>query len=310
MIDSYSAEYNKALETALNNARLIRAANSMVRVSGSRITLPLEGRDIEIVYYKAPSQHAPLIIGFHGGGFLYGGCALDDTLWPEITQRLDVNVAAVGYRQSPSFTWRDSLADSYESALYLSAHSAEFGFDPEHISVMGQSAGGNLALCVSLMAARDSSISLDNQILVYPLLDLYTDPADKGWGTFSGIRTRVMNDLHCAESDRRDPLASPFYATDEMLTGLPNTIFVFAENDNLTKEGRVFEERLRLAGINVSEIFNPGMPHGFLECGFKKRVSYIEKEFLGENCDEMINNGSLREAAINTINYIKKEFIR
>jgi acetyl esterase len=310
MIDGYSEEYNKALETALNNARLIRAANSMVKVSGQRVILPLAGREIEIVYYSAPSQNAPLIIGFHGGGFLYGGCALDDTLWPEITRRLNVNVAAIGYRQSPSNTWRDSLADSYESALYLASHPDDFGFDPEHISVMGQSAGGNLALCVSLMAARDQSLHLDNQILVYPLLDLYTDPADKGWGSFSGIRTRVMNDLHCAEPDRKNPFASPFYATDEMLTGLPNTIMVFSENDNLTKEGRIFEERLHLAGINVSEIFNPGMPHGFLECGFKKRVSYIEKEFLGENCDESINKGVFKEAAINTINFIKKEFIR
>ena len=302
--------YNTALEYALNNARLIRAANKMVKVKGERHILSLDGRDIEIVYYSASVPDAPLIIGYHGGGFLYGGCALDDTLWPEITERLNVNVASIGYRQSPDYMWKDCLADAYDSAIYLMEHSEEFGFDLSHISVMGQSAGGNLALCVSLLAARYRTISLDNQILVYPLLDLYTDSADKGNGSFSGARSRIMTDLHCNEEDRKRPLASPFYAEDEDLLGLPNTIFVFAEYDNLTREGRIFAERLKNSGINVCEKFNNGMPHGFLECGFKKRVSYIEKEFLGENCDEIINNGSIRNAAIETINFIKKEFVR
>ena len=310
MIDRQSSEYLTAKEKALKNARLIRAANAMVSVSGTRHKLPLEGRLIDIVFYKAPEQNAPLIIGYHGGGFLYGGCALDDTLWPEITKALNVNVASIGYRQSPDNDWRVSLADAYESALYLADHADEFDFDPAHVSVMGQSAGANLAASVSLLAVKNKTLNLDNQILVYPLLDFYTDSASKGDGTYSGVRSYVMDDMHIAFEDRKNPFASPFYATDEMIKGLPKAIFVFAEYDNLTKEGRAYKKRLEDAGVKTCERFNPGMPHGFFECGFKKRVTPIEKEFLGENAEEIIKDGSMEKAAVDTINYIKKEFIK
>ena len=94
MIDRTSDEYIKAREAALKNARLIRAANAMVKVSGKRMRLPLSGRSVDIVYYGAPLPHAPLIVGYHGGGFMYGGCALDDTLWPVVADALGANIRA------------------------------------------------------------------------------------------------------------------------------------------------------------------------------------------------------------------------
>ena len=91
-------KYNKdEKERFLAMARAMRDLNTRIPVSGTRYVVPAEGREIGIVYYSAPSEHAPLILGFHGGGFLFGGNALNDAMWSAVAKRLNMNVASVGY---------------------------------------------------------------------------------------------------------------------------------------------------------------------------------------------------------------------
>ena len=162
-------EFRKLVEAVkeemMKNAHGMRAANKLVGVSGERHKLPLEGREVEIVFYPALNDDGskmegkqPLIVGYHGGGFVFGGCALDDDMWVAVTKTMHVNVASVDYRMSPDFKWKETFLDSYETVLYLAEHAEEFGFDGDHISVMGQSAGGNLAASVSLWANLKQSI--------------------------------------------------------------------------------------------------------------------------------------------------------
>lgn len=306
-----------AKEEMVKNAHGMSAANKMVPVSGTRHKLPLEGREIEIVLYPALNDDGsvmegkqPLIVGFHGGGFVFGGCALDDDMWVAVTKTLHVNVASVGYRMSPDHKWRETFLDSYETLLYLADHAEEFGFDAEHISVMGQSAGGNLAAAVSLYANLQQSIQLDNVVLVYPFLDVYTDPDSKGAGSLVGPMTYGMNELHCDYEETLNPLVSPVFAEEWMVKGLPNTIFDYSEDDNLRFEGMKYAKKLKDAGVPVSENLSEGMPHGFFESGFKTPTEFEMNNLLGEKGPQIVADGSLAAQSQAALDFIAEHFVR
>jgi len=300
----------KLLPEVLQNAERVREMNKKAPVSGKRYTIPLEGRNIDIAYYSAHSENAPLFIGLHGGGFLMGGSCLDDDLWVNVRDMLDVNIASIDYRMSPAVMDFDPLYDAYDSALYLIDHADEFGFDKDHISVFGSSAGGNLAAAFAILAGRRKNIRLDNQILMYPFLDGFTDPDEKGQGSFSGVMPHIMNRLHFSPELADDPLLSPLYASKEDLTGLPKAIVSYCENDNLRPEAEQYCRNLREAGVETAAFLAEKMPHGYIESGFKKMISVIDKQFLGENADELIKSGLLRDTSVRTIEFVKAEMIR
>ena len=306
-----------AKEEIVKNARGMSAANKMVPVSGTRHKLPLDGREVEIVLYPALNDDGsvmegkqPLIVGFHGGGFVFGGCALDDDMWVAATKTLHVNAASVGYRMSPDHKWRDTFLDAYEATLYLAEHADEFGVDGEHISVMGQSAGGNLAAAVSLYANLKQSVKLDNVVLVYPFLDVYTDPDSKGRGSLEGPMTYAMNELHCEYEETLNPLVSPVFAEEWMVKGLPNTIFDYSENDNLRHEGMKYAAKLKAAGVPVHENLSAGMPHGFFESGFKTPTEFEINNLLGEMGAEIVADGSLAKRSQECLDFIAEHFNR
>ncbi|MBR5931259.1 MAG: alpha/beta hydrolase fold domain-containing protein [Lachnospiraceae bacterium] len=314
----------------IKQAHGILIADKMIKVSGKRIKLPLEGRELDAVYYPAfkedgsvESELCPLIVGFHGGGFLFGGCAVNDAMWVAVTKSLHCNVVSVGYRQSPEYDWHVCLKDSADAALYLQKHAEEFFSLPGFIYLMGQSAGANLAAAVCLKYNLDrlhlspgegfDDITLDSEeaphilncIMLYPQLDGATPPDEKGSGTLAGPVCTIFNELHCNDGNEKNPLVSPTYATSEMLPGLPNTIIVYSENDNLRTEAMNYAKMLREADVPVSEMLAEGMPHGYFESGFKIPTSF-EMEFLGENAQELVDSGALHEWSVKTLEFIKE----
>ena len=296
---------NEAIPGVIKNASAVAGANKMVHVSGQRHKIELKGRTLDMVYYAAKKENAPLIVGYHGGGFIFGGCALDDDMWCAVTAALDANVASIGYRKSPEYKWETCLADAYDGAIYMKEHFADFGFDPESISVMGQSAGGNLAAAVALKAGQTGEITFKNQILIYPFLDVYTEPGLKGEGSFSGLAPYIMNELHCTAEEAKNPLCSPYYADNSMLKNLPNTIVSVSEDDNLRPEGVFYSDRIAAAGIPMHRMLAKGMPHGYFENGFKEKFRESELQFLGEHGKEIFEDGSLRRVSEETLEFIK-----
>lgn len=290
-------------------ARKMRIMNKQVPVSGKRLILPLEGRDIDIVYYPSKSADSPLIIGFHGGGFLFGGCALNDGVWDAIRNRLDVNVASIEYRKSPEYMYKEALDDAYDSVVYMKEHANEFSFNPEHLSVIGCSAGGTLAATVCLYAKEKGGVTFDNQILMYPFLDCYTDPMSKGEGSLSGPIMYIFNELHCKPEESKLALVSPVFADSVMLKGLPKATICYAQNDNLRAEAQKYAGMLRSAGVEVSEMLGKEMPHGYFECGFGE-TSEGEYEYLGEEVIAMIKDGTIPLVSRESLEFIAQEFKR
>lgn len=326
----FGEDFEEVKAKALKLARGISLAGKMVKVSGERIRLPLEGRELEGVFYPALDDNGqiipgsnPLIIGFHGGGFLFGGCALDDHMWLNISQKLHVNIVSVGYRKGPEFDWCESLKDGIDAIRYIYTNAASFSSDQDNISLMGQSAGAMLTASILIKKNMDrdgfkldekfknvvtdslGDVQIKNSIMVYPLLDIATDPDIKGEGSLTGTICRVFEHLHCPDINVYNPLVSPIFTKIECLKGSPNTIIIYCDNDNLKHEAKKYAKMLNEAGTNAATMFAKGMPHGFFESGFKE-PSAFEYAFLGENGHELYESGALNFWAEKTIDFIRE----
>lgn len=351
--------HDAARAEMIKQAHGIAIADKMIRVSGQRIKLELEGRALDAVYYPwedgegtregavnaskgdaaagdaaakadGKAKRPPLIVGFHGGGFLFGGCALNDAMWVAVVEALEAPVVSVGYRQGADHDWNDSLKDAVDAVHYLAAHAGDFDADAERIIVMGQSAGALLAATVALKFNMDrkglspgdgfddvvadatdaahvasAGAKICDCILLYPLLDVATESDAKGEGSLGAPACDIFQELHCNDHNVRNPLVSPIYASREMLEGLPHTIIVTCDYDNLRHEGLRYATMLKEAGVSVAEMRAEGMPHAYFESGFKKPTDF-EKQFLGENAQELVESGALHAWSVRTLEFIKE----
>lgn len=285
----------------------MRRINKIVPVTGKRLQITQPDRQIDVVFYPSEKEHAPLILGFHGGGFLFGGCAMNDAMWSETGAQLGAAVASVEYRMSPDYQWREALADAYDAVVYFQNNAEEYGINKNDISVMGCSAGANLAASVCLYANQQKNHLFQRQILMYPFLDCATDPDSKGKGSLEGPIMYIFNELHCKPEEAKVSLVSPVFAEKEELEGLPKTIICYADQDNLKAEGQKYANMLQNAGISVDDMVAVGMPHGFYEYGFGK-ISEGEMDFLGDDAKEMIRNGKFAQASQECLEFIKEHF--
>jgi len=232
---------------------------------------------------------------------------MDDRLWSEAAKQLDANVASVDYRMAPEFKFPAPVEDAYDAAIYLRNHAKEFGFDANHISVMGSSAGANLSAAVCLCAKDRGGVSFDYQILVYPALDFATDPMEKGCKTDEAGMSHAFNELYTTPEQAKDPLCSPRFALDEQLKGLPAAIICTAEFDVLCAEGIEYAKRLEHAGVEVwLDAPAKGMSHGYFESGMNggnmdgnphPETMQVEPEF-----------GEVQAAAQATLDYIRVHY--
>lgn len=306
MDDQLRAMIEIIKKEVVEQAAGMRQANKVAPVSGRRVMLPLEGRTLDAVYYETSAANAPLIMGFHGGGFLFGGCALDDQMWDAMKRELNANIISIDYRKTPEFCFPAPIEDAYDSAVYLKKHADEFGFDPDHISMSGASAGGNISVGAAVMAAQKGEISFDYLILNYPEVDNYTDPADKGEGSLDVPFMYATSELYLPEGFTDNPLASPLLASEDLLAKMPTVIMRLAENDNLKREGELFAEKLSKLGVEVHYEVAPGMPHGYFEYGFSTGMGM---DYLGDDIKSLMADGSMPMEAQKGLQFFKKYYI-
>lgn len=283
----------------------MRRANAGMPVHGKRIVLPLAGRNVEIVYYPCGDPGAPLLLGFHGGGFLFGGNAMDDLMWDDLRTRLHVNVASVDYRMSPDYQWREALEDAYDCGIHLCTHAQEFSFDADRIYVYGGSAGANLAAALCIYARKRGGLPIRGQFLFYPFLDCAADPDQKGEGSLEGPIMYVFNELHCRPEEAENPLVSPVYAAREELEGLPEAILVMSDHDNLKWEGYRYARMLADAGVPTHVLGVPGMPHRFVENAFTDPQNPF-LAFLGAEEQTMTTDGRMIRGAEAALDFLQK----
>jgi acetyl esterase/lipase len=218
----------------------------------------------------ADSRRLPVLVFFHGGGWVIGDLETHDVLCRQVTAEGGVSVIAVDYRLAPEHKFPAAVDDAWAATRWIAAHAAELGVDPERLAVGGDSAGGNLAAVVALQArdARGPRIAL--QILLYPVTDLvsesrsYADLADGYMLTRDSMRWFRAQYL-AKEEDAADWRVSPLRAPS--LAGLPPALVVTAGYDPLRDEGEAYAKKLREAGVSVDAVSFGGMIHGFVPMG-------------------------------------------
>ena len=212
----------------------------------------------------------PLVIFLHGGGWVTGDLDSHDATCRALANASGCKVVALDYRLAPEHKFPAGLHDCHAALEWLAAHAGELGIDARRIAIGGDSAGGNLAAAVALMARDRGGPPLAFQLLVYPVTHhafdtlSYATYGDGHLLTEEGMRWNWDHYLASA-ADGLDPLASPLLAPD--LRGLPRALVIVAECDPLCDESEAYARRLADAGVEVECRRYDGMLHAFFTLG-------------------------------------------
>jgi acetyl esterase len=217
------------------------------------------------IYRPGGEAPMPLLIYFFGGGWTLGTIDTCDTVCRRLANAVGCAVLAASYRLAPEHKFPTAVHDCHAALSWARHHAAEIDIDADRIAVGGDSAGGNLAAAVTLLA-RDDDVDLAGQLLVYPNTDYLADTPSRRDNQdphlFNSTSVHWYWDNYLARpEDGANPLASPLRAAD--LRGLPAALVITAEFDPLRDEAEMYAQRLREAGVPVEMTRYDGMAHGF-----------------------------------------------
>jgi acetyl esterase len=247
-----------------------------------------DGGPMPVRVYRPPSsarRPLPVVVNFHGGGFVTGSLDQAEWLCREVCFRAGVVVVSVDYRMAPEHPYPVPPEDCYAALRWVAAQAELLGLDGDRVAVMGDSAGGNLAAVVSLMSRDRRGPALRSQILIYPATDFVTTyPSELRNAKAPVLRAEdiaTYSSLYRAGSDGDTPYASPLRAPDSR--GLPPALVLTAEHDALLDEGRLYAEKLTGAGVPVRYTEYVGAAHGFVSMpGLAKQAHQALWEIVHE----------------------------
>ena len=259
-----------------NRANRAQAAEAMAALAGpeqpvARVqnrTIPGPAQPIPIrVYWPETGRKLPVLIYFHGGGWVFGTLDSVDRTCRVLANEAQCIVVNVDYRLAPEHKYPAAAEDAYAAAAYVAAHAGEFDADAGRIAVGGDSAGGNLATVTCLMARDRGGPKLAFQLLVYPVTEYGSDrpsvTENDGYLLNRAVMRYFWNHYLSSAEESRQPYASPIHA--QSLAGLPPAFVITAECDPLRDEGEAYGERLREAGVPVRVKRYAGAIHVFFQ---------------------------------------------
>ncbi|MEU5866010.1 MULTISPECIES: alpha/beta hydrolase [unclassified Nonomuraea] len=266
----YPSDLNADLATLdLATIQEMRAHDGFAAQRGPLTTLPfvrdeLAG-DVPIRIYRADPGDGllPVVVYFHGGGWVFGSVRRNDALGRDLALRTGAVVVSADYRLAPEHAFPAAADDAWTVVRDVFARPAFYQSNGS-VAVVGDSAGGNLA-AVAAWRAAGSGIRLAHQALVYPVLDAAMDtPSYHAYAKGFGLDAAEMAwfaERYASGADPADPLLSPLRIAD--LTGLPPATVLTAECDVLRDEGEHYARRLADAGVPVEARRFDGAVHGF-----------------------------------------------
>jgi len=253
----------QALHTKLAN---VDEPEAVDRVEAYAIPCPAHEIPVR-VYAPAANTPLPALVYFHGGGWVVGDLDTHDAFCRHLANAGPYAVVSVAYRLAPEHKFPAGLEDCTTAVQWVAANAAMLGIDPAHVSVGGDSAGGNLAAAVALLARDRKGLALSHQVLIYPVTD-YWIPSPPSYMEFAAGYSLSRDSMiwfwhHYLPSgaDVNNPYLCPLRADD--LSGLPPALVITAEYDTLRDEGERYAERLKAAGVPVTLNRYAGMMHGF-----------------------------------------------
>jgi acetyl esterase len=224
---------------------------------------------IRIVRPKGNKELLPVVMYFHGGGWVLGDKDTHDRLVREIANGANAAVIFVNFTPSPEAKYPVPIEEAYAATKYIAENGKNFSLDTSRLAVAGDSVGGNMAAAVLLLAKERSGPKIDYQVLFYPVTDAnfdtrsYQQFATDIWLTREAMKWFWDNYLP-DEGARRQPTASPLQASIDQLRGQPPALIITDENDVLRDEGEAYAHKLIQAGVNVTAVRYLGTIHDFV----------------------------------------------
>jgi acetyl esterase len=259
---------------------------------GVRITerdLPLDAATLPARVYTpsgAAAATRPLVVFFHGGGWVLGHVASYDALCSQIAAQVGAVVVSVGYRLAPEHRMPTAAEDAYAATVWLAANADQVDADGSRVAVAGDSAGGNIAAVVALLARDRGGPAIAHQSVLYAGTDgTLSSPSleEHANGPILTLPSvRAYRALYLGpDGDERDERMSPLLAED--LSNLAPALVQTAELDPIRDDGRRYAAALRAAGNDVRFTEYVGAPHGYLSIpGAVRGAKQALAELVGE----------------------------
>lgn len=286
-----NAEYTpQQMRDGMTSGSMLLEADEVGKVEDASFAGP-DGNDVPVrVYWPlgaepngdpngTPGATLPGVVFFHGGGWVVGSIDTHDNQARKLCNSSGAVVVSVDYRLAPEHPYPAGLNDCYAATEWVAEHGSRFGIDTSRLAVAGDSAGGNLATVVAMLARDRGGPRLAFQLLVYPVCDMdperWPSMTENAQGYF--LTTEIMiwfyghymgdtsDPNETGGNDPKSPYISPIRADD--LSGLPPALVITAEYDPLRDEGEAYGEALRSAGVEAEVLRAGGMFHGFFGFG-------------------------------------------
>ena len=222
------------------------------------------------IYTPEGSGPFPILAWFHGGGWVVGDLDSADGTARNLCVGGNCVVVSVDYRLAPDAKFPGPAEDCWAATTWAVNNAASINGDPSRLAVGGDSAGGNLAAAMCLMAADRGGPEIALQVLVYPVTDARSDTASYGRNAEGYSLTKITMEWYwdqylSSKDDAANPYAAPLQA--KSLVGQPRALVITAEFDPLCDEGEAYAKRLTEAGVETTATRYDGMIHGFFSMG-------------------------------------------
>jgi acetyl esterase len=224
---------------------------------------------IRIVRPLGIAAPLPVVMYFHGGGWILGDEKTHDRLVRELSYGAHAAVVFVKYTPSPEAQFPVPLEEAYAATKYIADNGALFDLDPSRLAVAGDSVGGNMATVVARLAKERGGPAIRYEALLYPVTDARFDDASyQQFAEGPWLTKRAMQWFFDAYApnpdDRANPEVSPLRASLDQLRDLPPALVITDENDVLRDEGEAYAHALMNAGVPVTAVRVLGMIHDFM----------------------------------------------
>jgi acetyl esterase len=217
---------------------------------------------------EASTGTLPVVVNFHGGGWVSGDAYQSEWWCAAVAAKAKVVVVSVEYRLAPEYRFPVPAEDCYAATQWVAANARSLGVDAGRLAVMGDSAGGNLAAVVALMARDRGGPPIALQVLIYPSVDARRDqyPSEFENAHAPALTKKDVDNtpriyLPDPESDALNPYASPVLADAE---ALPPALIQTAQHDPIRDHGAVYARRLSAAGVDVRYTNYDDAIHGYI----------------------------------------------
>jgi acetyl esterase len=259
-------EARKAVEAAQS------APIPMPDVDESWVTVwsPVGEFKVRVVRPEGLAGPLPVVLYMHGGGWIIGSWITHDLLTRRLAVGANAAVAFVEYSLAPEAKYPVQIEQCYATAQWIKGQGAAGGFDTGRIAVAGDSAGGNMATVLALMAKQRGDVHFVHQSLYYPMTDALAEGTesmrtyrDGPYGSAAAAAWFWSSYLADGAS-RSDLFVSPLQATLDDLEGLPPSLVIVDENDVLRDQGEAYADKLREAGVPTTSVRFNGTIHDFM----------------------------------------------